>query len=320
MTTSLVSILIPSYNSERWIEEALESARAQTWRNWEIIVVDDGSSDNSRSILRGFADKRIKLIEQEHHGASAARNRALSEAQGAFIQFLDADDLLARDKIEIQMRRLSEEPPGYVASGAWGRFYELPIKTEFVPEPVWKDLTPVDWLVTSWQRGGMMPCHSWLTPRSVIEKAGRWDEAISTNDDGEYFTRVILNSDGVVFCPDARSYYRSGVPHSLSKRSTPEALAATYRSIEASATHLLNKENSPRTRRACAALYQQFIYDNYPAMPGLICDAESRVRSLGGTDHKLLGGGKIFRAIRSTLGWKPARRIQVVKRKLQAPH
>src|SRR5438132_1122109 len=96
----LVSILIPVYNAEAFVAEAIQSALDQTWPAKEVIAVDDGSTDRSPEILEGFGG-RVKIIEQENRGASAARNRALNQAQGEFIQFLDADDLLSPDKLEI---------------------------------------------------------------------------------------------------------------------------------------------------------------------------------------------------------------------------
>ena len=157
-----------------------------------------------------------------------------------------------------------------------------------------------------------MASHSWLTPRSIIDKAGKWDEAPSPIDDGEFFTRVVLSSSGVTFCSEARSYYRSGINGSWSKRKTPEMLSAIYRSLELSTAHLLSRENSPRTRRACAAHFQQFVYDIYPAMPALVRKAEARIASLGGSDLPLRGGGRVWRLLLHSLGWKPARRIQTL--------
>ncbi|MEO1560685.1 MAG: glycosyltransferase family 2 protein, partial [Cyanobacteria bacterium J06632_19] len=88
--TTLVSILIPAYNSEEWISETIDSAIAQTWSNIEIIIVDDGSKDNTLAVAKKYASTKIKVISQPNKGASAARNRALQEAQGDFIQYLDA--------------------------------------------------------------------------------------------------------------------------------------------------------------------------------------------------------------------------------------
>jgi glycosyltransferase involved in cell wall biosynthesis len=316
MFEPLVSILIPCYNAERWVGRTVESALAQTWARKEIIVVNNGSTDGSLAALKEYESERVLVVTKENEGASVARNRAYSESQGEFIQYLDADDLLAADKIEVQMRRLLEAAPEHVAAGAWGRFYDSPENTVFVREPVWANMPAIDWLVTAWGCGWMMASHAWLTPRSLIEKAGGWDETPSPNDDGEFFARVLLNSRGVIFCDEARAFYRSGIPGSTSKSKSPGMLAAIYHSIEQSTAYLLEREDSPRTRRACAAYFQRFIYDTYPDSPELVRRAEERVRSLGGSDFPLPVGGKLHRLAVQTLNWKNAKRIQRLYRKL----
>ena len=99
----LVSILIPSYNAEHWIAETIESALSQTWDNKEIIIVDDGSTDQTLQIAKKFESTLVKVISQENRGANVARNKALEFAQGDYIQWLDADDVLSPLKIEMQM-------------------------------------------------------------------------------------------------------------------------------------------------------------------------------------------------------------------------
>ncbi len=311
--SKLVSILIPVYNAEAFVAETIQSALDQNWPVKEVIAVDDGSTDKSCEILKSFESAGVKLIEQDNRGASAARNRALSEAQGEFIQYLDADDLMDANKIEIQMRRFNSEAQERVAAGAWCRFCNFPQDTEFQPENVWASLPPIDWLVASWLGGGMMPCHAWLTPRTVADKAGLWDETLGANDDGEYFTRVLLNSSGVTFCEDARAYYRSGLSQSLSICTEPTSHESIYRSLELCAFHLLAREDSERTRGACAAQYQRFIYDVYPDSLNLVRQAEEKVRELGGSELKP-GGGQLFQLTSKTLGWKTAKRIQQVVR------
>ena len=101
----LVSILIPAYNAERWIAETVQSAIAQTWPRKEIVIVDDGSTDQTFSIARTFASKEVRVVSKENHGAAGARNYALSLSQGDYIQWLDADDLLSPEKVAKQMRR-----------------------------------------------------------------------------------------------------------------------------------------------------------------------------------------------------------------------
>src|SRR5438874_6764230 len=98
----LVSILIPAYNAERWIADTIRSALAQTWPRTEIIIVDDGSKDETLSVARQFEAKNVSVVAQQNQGAAAARNHAFSLCQGDYIQWLDADDLLAPDKIARQ--------------------------------------------------------------------------------------------------------------------------------------------------------------------------------------------------------------------------
>ena len=102
----LVSIIIPAYNAEEWIDQTIQSAIAQTWPRKEIIVVDDGSTDRTAEIARRFASKEVLVVSTENQGLSAAVNHAFRLSQGDYIQELDADDLLAPDKIERQLAAL----------------------------------------------------------------------------------------------------------------------------------------------------------------------------------------------------------------------
>ena len=102
----LVSILIPAYNAELWIEETLQSAIHQTYANKEIIVVNDGSQDNTLEILKRYESAGVKIVDQPNAGGAAARNTALAHAQGEYLEWLDHDDLLAPDKISEQMKQV----------------------------------------------------------------------------------------------------------------------------------------------------------------------------------------------------------------------
>ena len=105
----LVSIITPSYNTARFIAETINSALAQTYTNWEMIIVDDCSTDNTDEIVAGFADPRIRYLKNERNsGAAFSRNRALREARGRWVAFLDSDDLWAPDKLEKQLRFMEE--------------------------------------------------------------------------------------------------------------------------------------------------------------------------------------------------------------------
>ena len=134
MRVPLVSILIPAYNAEEWIAESIESAVAQTWPRKEIIVVDDGSTDRTCDVARGFASQIVKVVSTENQGQSAAVNTAYGLCQGDYIQELDADDLLAPDKIEKQLAALREtDGPRTLLSCPRGYFYYSTTRAWFPP-------------------------------------------------------------------------------------------------------------------------------------------------------------------------------------------
>ena len=307
----LVSILIPCYNSEQWLAGTIESALAQTWKNIEIIIVDDGSTDNSLAVAKRFNSPVVKVISQENQGQSAAENRAFAESQGDFIEYLDADDLLAPDKIERQIKLLGDSDSPFVTSCEWSRFYKSPQEAMFISQPLWKDFDPVDWLVCAWEGHYMMHGATWLIPRKIAEKAGGWDERLSLINDFDYFSRILLASEGVKFCQGAKTYYRSGNAGSLSGSQSTKARQSEFLALSLGTNNLLARENSPRTRHACATVFQRFIYGVYPDVPELSQQAAAKVKDLGGSNLQPTGG-PIFKLFSRFLGWEKAKQLQRV--------
>lgn len=305
----LVSVLMPCYNAERWIGQTLGSVFAQTWPNLEIVVVNDGSRDGSLDLLEAVRDPRLRVFSHENRGQTAALNRCLSEAQGEFIQYLDADDLLHPEKIARQMERVLQEP-GCIATSEWARFYGAPEEARFVPDDTWQDLAPVDWLVESWKDGGGMLFPAlWLAPRDLVARIGPWREDLTLNNDAEYFTRLVLASRRVLFCPGAMAYYRSGVPGSLSGLRSEAGWRSQWKVLDACEGYLLSVENSERTRRALSILWQTLAHASYPHVPELAEQAESRGLALHRKLHSP-DGGKSFRLVQKFFGWRKARRLQ----------
>ncbi len=307
---SLVSIIIPCYNAERWLAETLESALAQTWPDKEIIVINDGSHDGSLALARRFEPRGVRVIDQPNGGAAAARNHGLREARGDFIQFLDADDLISPDKIAAQIELLRQRPAGLVATCTWGRFQTDPSAARFVDQAVFRDFSPVEFLAFAAETGAMMHPSAWLLPRPIIGLAGPWNETLSLNDDGEYFCRVLLASAGTTYCPAGRSYYRSGLPGSLSQQRDDRARRSQFRSVKLIEQHLLAAEDSPRTRRATANHYQRFIHDFFPAPADLMQQAAARVAAFGGSSLPTPSMGPRTRRLASLLGWKNVWRLK----------
>src|SRR5271166_3415205 len=134
----LVSILIPAFNAEAWVADTIKSAIAQTWPRKEIIVVDDGSTDQTLAVARHFESKNVAVVTQKNQGAAAARNHAYSLSQGDYIQWLDADDLLSADKIAKQTALLERfQDSRALLSSGWGHFLYRTDRAKFSPTPLW---------------------------------------------------------------------------------------------------------------------------------------------------------------------------------------
>jgi len=311
MDRPLVSICMPAYNAEDYVSDALDSALAQTWSPLEIIVVNDGSTDRTGEILDAYDSEydQLRVLRQENQGQCAAANDAYRAATGDLIKFFDADDLLSPEFIERQVEQLGGSMT-HVASAEWARFYEDPSEATFEPEDVWQDMDPVDWLVTAWEDGRpMMQCALWLIPRPVLEESGLWDERLSLINDFEFFARVLVHTEGVRFTPGARLYYRSGLDNSLSQQESRAHVESAFRSLMEGTQHLLDREDSPRTRRAAANMLQDFVYGYYPHHPDLRAKVRVRIEELGGSDLEPKGPPG-FELLRPILGWKLARRIE----------
>jgi len=282
--TPLVSILIPAYNSERWIADTLRSAIAQTWARKEIIVVDDGSKDRTTEIARQFESKGVRVIPQSNQGASAARNAAFKISQGDYIQWLDADDLLAPDKIARQMdvaKQLASQRT--LISSEWGRFLYRPDKAKFIPTSLWCDLQPAEWLIRKMGQNLHMQTATWLVSRELTEAAGAWDTKMLVDDDGEYFCRVLLKSDGVRFVPGARVYYRASGAGSLSYigESRPKQ-DAQWQSMQLHIGYLRSLEDTPRVHANCVTYIQNWLRFFDPERRDLIGKMQAVAHSLEG--------------------------------------
>lgn len=291
----------------------------QTWQTSEVIVVNDGSSDGSLQAAQAIAaaDSRVRVVSQANAGAAVARNRGLRAAHGEWVQFLDADDVLAPDKIARQLAILRQAAPGCIASAAWGAFQDDPLRARFTPEPVWADHAPVDWLVCSWEGGGMMHPGAWLVPRAIADAAGPWNEQLSLDDDGEYFTRVVLKSSGVKFVHEARSLYRSHAGPRISASRGERAAMSSFTSTQLKERHLRAVEDSPRTRRASACNYMRFSWENLAAAPTLADRAMQRWRDLDPSVPPP-SVGQPHEALARVFGWRAARRLQLWVQRLRA--
>jgi glycosyltransferase involved in cell wall biosynthesis len=307
----LVSILIPAFNAETWIAGAISSALGQTWVRKEIIVVDDGSKDGTLASARRFESPLVTIVTQANEGASAARNHAFSLCKGNYIQWLDADDLLAPDKIARQMDAAERyRDPRLLFSGAWGSFFYRTSCADFSPSPLWSNLSPVDWLLRKMRHNLHMQPDSWLVSRELTEKAGPWDTSLWRDNDGEYFCRVILASSGIRFVEEARSYYRRVGRTSISHVGTSQKkIESLFRSLNLHVIYLRSLEESDRTREASVAYLNTWMDYFYPERMDLV----ESLRQLAAGMKGRLGTPALswkYHYVRRLFGWRAAKHLR----------
>jgi hypothetical protein len=226
------------------------------------------------------------------------------------IKFFDADDVMDPEMIARQVSALGGRTD-LVALGEWSRFYNDDLRTaKFERQHTFQVTEPVEWLVGAWADAQpMMQCGLWLLPTQILARSGSWNEGLSLINDFEFFTRVLLSARKIVSVPEARLYYRSGMDSSLSGRKSRKAVESAFQSISLGTQRLLNAEDSPRTRRACANIFQSFEYEHYPRHADLRAKARRRLAELGGSDLAPIGPPR-FHALRRLVGWRAARLVQ----------
>ena len=308
---SLVSILIPAYNAENWIAYTLQSAVEQTWPRKEIVVVNDGSRDGTAEVARRFAAKNVKVVSTDNQGLSAAVNTAYRLCQGDYIQELDADDILAPDKIEKQLVALREvDSKRTLLSGPWAYFYFRTSRAQFVRNALWQDLSPVEWLLRKMSENCHMQNATWLVSRELAEAAGPWDTHLHYDQDGEYYCRVLLASEGTRFVPQARIFYRTSTSGRISYIGNSDVKKnSLLRSMKLHIQYLRSLEESERVRRACLKYLQNWSYWFYPDRPDIMAELRNLAGELGGSleaPHLLWK----YTLIKSIFGWQVAKTIQ----------
>ena len=307
----LVSILIPAYNAENLITYTIQSAVGQTWPRKEIIVVDDGSKDGTAEVVRRFASKNVKVVSTENQGLSAAVNHAYRLCQGDYIQELDADDILAPDKIEIQIAALREsDSKRILLSSPWAHFYYRTRRARFVRNSLCQDLSPVEWLIRKLGDNLHMQNATWLVSREVAEAAGPWDESLQYDQDGEYFTRVLLASEGTRFVPEGRIYYRISGSNRVSLIGTSNKKKdSLFRSMKLHIQYIRSLEDSERVRKACLTYIQNWHDNFYPERPDIVAELESLAAQLQGHLEKPHLRKK-YAWMQPIFGWKTAKWAQ----------
>lgn len=307
--TPLVSIIIPCYNAERWVAEAIDSCLAQSYAGIEIIVIDDGSTDGSKAILTKYASK----IVSEHGpncGGNHARNRGFALSSGAYIQFLDADDYLLPDKIALQVRFL-EETRADAVYGDWRhQFHEADGR-------IWQDDVHVSGdqsdVLTSLLAGWWVAPVGLLWRRTAVLASGGWDESLAAGQDRDFFLSVAITGADVRYQPGCHSIYRRYGDVTVSTHNRREWLENHLKILQKMEVQL--KETGrwlPKYRQALAHSYFHLTRNYYDRDPVMHRRLFQKVNELD--PHFSPCESKIYNAAYKHLGFEAAERLSGILR------
>ena len=315
----LVSVLIPLYNAEKYFDECIESVIGQTYKNIEIIIIDDGSTDNSLGIARKYEKKHsnIKVYTQKNRGASSARNKAFSLSKGDYIQYLDADDIMDPAKIATQITQLSIYgfDPMVIANSKWHRFYNGINNKDCTSLCIYKDYEqPIKFLVDAWSNAHYSIIHSWLISRQMHKKVGTWSTAISVLDDSVFFAKVVFLSKRIIHVSNSIVYWRQDNISSLSKNTSYGGMQSHLNACNCYMKIVKEKLDYPNMKRALAQEYSKFIYRAYPDYMDLVKKAENSLKKLGYQEPLPLPTKK-FQFAAKLIGFYPAARVFGLKDK-----
>lgn len=187
MSHPLVSVIIPAYNGDRFIVAAVESVLQQDYRNVEILVIDDGSTDRTSTLLFPYCD-RVCYVQQPNQGVAAARNRGLQLAQGELIAFLDQDDTFLPDKLSLQVSCFEANPQLGIVHSGWyitNEFDEI-ISTV---QP-WQGLPVLD--LAAWIEWKPVFLGAMLFSKNELERVGKFDDRFQQTNDVDLVLRLVL--------------------------------------------------------------------------------------------------------------------------------
>lgn len=306
----VVSIIIPCYNAEQWIAESLQSCLDQVYQPIEIIIIDDGSTDDSLKVLRAF-EKKIHLETSEHRGGCYARNFGFTISKGKYVQFLDADDYLLPEKIEQQVFFL-EESKADVVYGDWRHQYHQ-LDGKITLGDVQVSGEQVD-ILESLLRGWWTASVSLLMCRDIVSRCGGWDNQLAVGQDRDFFISLAMAGADIRYQPGCFTVYRRYGNVTVSTSNKDRWLESHHRLLEKAESNLTNAGLlSTQYRRALAQSYFVLARNYYDIDQSKYDQLLVKVLSLDPNFRPT--GSVIYRLIQRVLGYGLADNLASRKRK-----
>lgn len=210
-----VDVIIPAYNAARFLPAAIESVEAQTFGDWRILLVNDGSTDNTEEIVRPYRDRlgeKLKYIQQSNAGLPAARNTAIRNSTGEFLALLDADDVWLPWRLEESVKSFDGQPK---AGLSYGMIRYIDVEGNATNWEDRRQKNAEGWIATSiYTRKVNLPCPTITFRRKCVEEVGMFDETMRATEDRDMWLRIALKYE-VRFIERVIAHYRLS-PNSMS--------------------------------------------------------------------------------------------------------
>ncbi len=199
----LVSVITPTYNRAHTIQQAVESLLGQTYRNWELIVIDDGSTDDTKKIIDDIDDDRIRYFYQENKGPTAARNTGIAHAKGYWVTYLDSDDVLFPACLETMLEWLTKNPKAVFGFPRADRHLDLYENGKLVKTVNDSGDTPENFTIHDiFMRNAGFACLGFMHLKRVFDEGIKWDENLSAMEDWEFMMSIGEKyPEGFVYVP-----------------------------------------------------------------------------------------------------------------------
>ena len=233
----LVSVIVPTFNRAQYLAETLDSVMSQTYKNWECIVVDDGSTDETSEVVQRYLDSDSRF--QYHHrpkskpkGANSCRNYGFELSKGKYIQWLDSDDILGKAKLESQLSLFNKEASNNLAICRWSTFTVSIDKSKFPNDSnLYKSHEGIESFLKALSNSeGYLPPLAYLMSSKLAREAGKWNENLIINQDGDFFIRVLCKCGKVLYSEEAQVFYRVGNSLKTSEFSSKDKAVAAVES------------------------------------------------------------------------------------------
>lgn len=273
----LISVIMPVYNGERFLQEAIDSVLCQTFPDFELLIIDDGSTDNTSAILEKYQNEpKIRIFQGRHQGVSAARNLGVSNARGGFVAFIDSDDRYDPNGLEKLLDAIQAHPDCEVVHAY---FHSIDENGRVGPKQG-LELKPSSTISEGFQLPSSLPyswdtilsvqftCSLWaaIFRKSVFEKYGLFRTDLSSWEDYEYFVRIYTHAPLSIWAiPEYTYYYRYNEKSHSKSLSSPESILKSiycFLSIYDSVFSLSDLPSEVRKKEALyyAKFYRRYIY------------------------------------------------------------